>query len=418
MKVFWAWQADLPGKISRHFIRSALEEAIDRLKQPRDIEEPPEESRRDSLHLDYDTKGLKGAPEVAHEIFTKIAAAAVVVADVTPIGRGPDRPDKDGKPQEPKPLMNPNVAIELGYAFGKLGTESFLPILNKAYGDESSLPFDIIHRRHPIAFNLSENATKAAIEREKKNLVEQLVTALGAYLTDEAGHDVAPRFNAAQAKKGKAAFFSDGEELARIERSTITYTYTMPFQRALYMRIYPCKPLDGNLDIHRIKEAVNWCGQFGQQDGTAIILENKYGVIVGSVRSVTFFVAVLQYFRTGEIWGVNTDILNERDRYLYTELLESIFIDGLRFAMQFHKKVGGIGPPFRVEVGLVGCAGWKIAHIGFPLDNPPVLASDEITHSAVLNQVDEQTQRSFLMAYFEKLNKDSGVPRPKGLYGR
>src|SRR5260221_5315209 len=53
------------------------------------------------------------------------------------------RSDKDGKPQEPKPLMNPNVAIELGYAFGKLGTESFLPILNKAYGDESSLPFDI-----------------------------------------------------------------------------------------------------------------------------------------------------------------------------------------------------------------------------------------------------------------------------------
>jgi hypothetical protein len=125
MKVFWAWQADLPGKISRHFIRSALEEAIDRLKQPRDIEEPPQESRRDGLHLDHDTKGLKGAPEVADEIFKKIAAATVVVADVTPIGRGPDRPDKDGKPLEPKPLMNPNVAIELGYAFGKLGTESF-----------------------------------------------------------------------------------------------------------------------------------------------------------------------------------------------------------------------------------------------------------------------------------------------------
>jgi hypothetical protein len=88
MKVFWAWQADLPGKISRHFIRSALEEAIDRLKQPRDIEEPPEQSRRDRLHLDHDTKGLKGAPEIAHEIFKKIDTATVVVADVTPIGRG------------------------------------------------------------------------------------------------------------------------------------------------------------------------------------------------------------------------------------------------------------------------------------------------------------------------------------------
>ena len=81
------------------------------------------------------------SPEIAHEIFKKIAAATVVVADVTPVGRGPDRPDKDGKPQNPKPLMNPNVAIELGYAYGKLNTESFLAVLNEAYGDVDSLPF-------------------------------------------------------------------------------------------------------------------------------------------------------------------------------------------------------------------------------------------------------------------------------------
>jgi hypothetical protein len=53
-----------------------------RLKQPRDIEEPPEESRRTDLHLDHDTKGLKGSPEVAHEIFKKISVSTVVVADV------------------------------------------------------------------------------------------------------------------------------------------------------------------------------------------------------------------------------------------------------------------------------------------------------------------------------------------------
>src|SRR5260221_5967170 len=149
MKVFWAWQADLPGKISRHLIREALEEAIEQLRQPRDIEEPDAESRRGDLHLDHDTKGLKGSPEIAHEIFKKIAAATVVVADVTPVGRGPDRPDKDGKPQKPKPLMNPNVAIELGYAYGKLSTESFLAVINEAYGNVDSLPFDIIHRRYP-----------------------------------------------------------------------------------------------------------------------------------------------------------------------------------------------------------------------------------------------------------------------------
>src|SRR5689334_11472289 len=138
MKVFWAWQADIPGKIARHFVRDALEEAIDRLKQPRDIEEPPEESRRNDLHLDHDTKGLKGSPEIAAEIFKKIDAAAVVVADVTPVGTAPA---KEG--ETPKPLMNPNVAIELGYAFGKLGTDCFLPVLNTAFGNVQGLPFDI-----------------------------------------------------------------------------------------------------------------------------------------------------------------------------------------------------------------------------------------------------------------------------------
>jgi hypothetical protein len=91
MKVFWAWPSDRPGKISRHFVREALEGAIERLKQPKDIEEPPEEARRNDLHLDHDTKGLSGSPEIAHEIFSKIAAAAVFVADMTPVGQGRGR---------------------------------------------------------------------------------------------------------------------------------------------------------------------------------------------------------------------------------------------------------------------------------------------------------------------------------------
>ena len=34
-------ESRLPGKISRHVVRAALEEPIEQLKQPRDIEEPP-----------------------------------------------------------------------------------------------------------------------------------------------------------------------------------------------------------------------------------------------------------------------------------------------------------------------------------------------------------------------------------------
>jgi hypothetical protein len=48
MKIFWAWQFDLPGKIARHFIRDALEAAIAQANQSNDIEEP------DGIHSIFD----------------------------------------------------------------------------------------------------------------------------------------------------------------------------------------------------------------------------------------------------------------------------------------------------------------------------------------------------------------------------
>jgi hypothetical protein len=89
MKVFWAWQSDLPGKTGRHFVRDALEEAIERIKERRDIEEPDEQFQ-DEIHLDHDRKGLSGSPDLATEILRKIDASRVFVGDVTPVGKTAD----------------------------------------------------------------------------------------------------------------------------------------------------------------------------------------------------------------------------------------------------------------------------------------------------------------------------------------
>jgi hypothetical protein len=45
MKIFWAWQSDLPGETNRHFIKSCLEAAIDKLNEAREISEPDEQLR-------------------------------------------------------------------------------------------------------------------------------------------------------------------------------------------------------------------------------------------------------------------------------------------------------------------------------------------------------------------------------------
>jgi hypothetical protein len=43
---------------------------------------------------------------------------------------------------------------------------------------------------------------------------------------------------------------------------------------------------------------------------------------------------------------------------------------------------------------------------------------DRVVHPAVLYKADPATQLECLMAFFEKLNANTGNPRPKGLYGR
>jgi hypothetical protein len=208
--------------------------------------------------------------------------------------------------------------------------------------------------------------------------------------------------------------------LARLEQPEANFT--MPFRRVFYMRIIPRKHLDGHLDLHLLKQNVGRYGQFGLPSGS-FVQENKYGVLVGSpAGNTTNLDSLLQYFRTGEILGINAEILRQGERgrfqYLYTQPFENTIITGLTLAMQFHKEISRIAPPFRVEVGLVGVAGRMIANTHAVLNNLPVLASGAIVHSALLHKADDQTQKSFLMEFFEKVNKDTGVPRQKGLYGR
>ena len=124
MKVFWFWQSDHDGKISHYLIRDALEAAIEKLKLPQDIGEPTEAERRANLELDHDTKGETGWTDIADSIFKKIENSAVFVADVTPVGRTSLRPGN--KRAAAKPIMNPNVAIELGYAIKALTWSSCL----------------------------------------------------------------------------------------------------------------------------------------------------------------------------------------------------------------------------------------------------------------------------------------------------
>jgi hypothetical protein len=102
----------------------------------------------------------------------KIRESAVLVADVTPVGM-----TKDGKK-----VMNPNVAIELGYALDCIGDKGLLMLLNTAYGDRNSLPFDLRHKAGPIMFELTETASKSEQKKVQAELVAELKGAIRASL--------------------------------------------------------------------------------------------------------------------------------------------------------------------------------------------------------------------------------------------
>ena len=230
MKIFWSWQSDTPGKVSRHFVRDALRLAIEALKQAPDVEEPTAAETRESIHLDHDRQGVTGSPDLARTIFEKIDRAAVFVADVTLVGTS-----DDGS----KRLINPNVAIEYGHAHHALGDEAILMVQNTHCGDRDALPFDLKHKAGPIQYRLAPDAKKTEIEAEQKSLVGQFITALRPFVERRSAQAVAP-FQEKASTDTPAVFFEAGEVLGRIGVGTvdeIEYRFAEP--RAFYLRLIP-----------------------------------------------------------------------------------------------------------------------------------------------------------------------------------
>lgn len=161
MKVFYSWQSDTPTNAGRTFIRRALEAAVAGLEL--------EDAER--IDIDQDTAGVLGSPVVADTIFRKIREATVVISDVTLTSQTPGG----------KRACNSNVAIELGYALGIRGDEVLLKVMNTYYGLAKDLPFDLAHRRWPVQFRLSPDASPGEHQATLKALSKELGQILRQY---------------------------------------------------------------------------------------------------------------------------------------------------------------------------------------------------------------------------------------------
>jgi hypothetical protein len=162
IKVFYAWQDDLPTEICRDFIRNAAEGACKILSRVK-----PE------YHLVLD-EGALGAPDmcdIPNTILKKIAACNIFLCDLTIVGSYTNRSSTQKK------VSNPNVCFEFGLAVAHHGFRRVIGVMNTAYGRPRDQVFDV-KRRWALRYNLPWGADTAAQDTARSQLTEKLVEAL------------------------------------------------------------------------------------------------------------------------------------------------------------------------------------------------------------------------------------------------
>lgn len=411
MKVFWSWQSDAPGKTGRHFVREALAAAIETLKQPPDIEEPSERERREAMHVDQDRAGVPGSPDLARTILDKIDASSVFVADVTPVGATFD---------ETKKLMNPNVAIELGFSLKALTDRALVMVMNEHYGTRDDLPFDLRHKAGPIRYRLAPEADKKAIEAAKRRLAGEFVIALRPYLSASAATS-GPTFKETQPKSNPAVYFDIGEHLARVGVAGIDEVqYSYSGTNGLYLRLIPTKTLAEPIRLSQLLELANsapflqpLCHDFRQ----SFRKSNKHGVIIFEPDGSPNPKFSTQVFHNGEIWGFNPLLLSHRElggALLPSEAIELTFRLALHQYLEFAVKYLKIDLPYTVEAGITGIEGAHIAVLDYRRWGP--IHQPHLSYRAVLHEISEQAGDRFLLDFFQRMYDLTGYPRPKGLY--
>lgn len=158
--VFYSWQSDLPNGTNRSFIETCLNKAIKDLR----VAQP----RLDPC-LDRDTTNVPGSPDIAATILDKIDNCDIFVCDISIVQAGK------------RPMPNPNVVFELGYAVKRLGWDRVICIANEHLGAVESLPFDVRQRRVKC-YTLSSETTERteiakALTRDLGRELEFILTA-------------------------------------------------------------------------------------------------------------------------------------------------------------------------------------------------------------------------------------------------
>jgi len=340
--IFWSWQSDLDGRVTRNLIRDALASAIEDLH-----------AELDERHeLTSDTQGVAGSPDIVATILSKIDAAAVFVGDVTPVAVSAGG----------RAVANPNVLIELGYAKKALGLNRVIIVWNTAFEGAhlDRLPFDMRGRRGPMSYHLPVGATTEELRAARDKLRKALAEALGLSIAVAAPAPVPDPLPEWQPSgpTSTALWFDDRSPLTINEDGTPGSKVVHPGPYG-YLRILPrgwTPPADFGQRATRPQilgatKGFSW----GMTRGGHIVYS-------GSLRapeklSLTNF--VMQFKTTGEIWSVTPFVTDgERGGPFFADA----FIRGAYKFIQAnvgHLAASGGRGPYQIRMGITDMSSFR-----------------------------------------------------------
>lgn len=307
MKIFWSWQSDIDGKISRHFIKDCLTESIEEIGNEILLDE--------RLEIDHDTKGVLGSPSITDTILQKITESNLFIGDVTPIALA----------ENGKKVMNPNVAIEMGYAISEKGDTNIITIMNTAFGKlPDDLPFDLRHKRGAITYFLKNQASKEQILDEKKKLIKIFKEVIKGYLSINPIKDLENAFNFDL--NGPGVFFDLEKPLLRMSKDGWSVVQDKEIMvkmenSYLYVKVIPKIELSfSKTDLTRAmidNSNFKIYPMFNNPDNTPVT--NKYGSIVFKfdAENKDYINDFTQLFKNGAIIGVTNSYLYYSRNILY-----------------------------------------------------------------------------------------------------
>lgn len=388
VSIFWSWQSDLPARETRDLARDALDAAI------KELAAEIEEAARPTLTSD--TKGVAGTPDIVATIFAKIEASAVFVADLTPVGNS----------IAGKPLANPNVMIELGYAKRALGPERIVLLWNTACPGTTpdALPFDLRGRRAPIGFNAPNGIERKNLTLVRQTLTKTLVEALRASIATVLTVEPAVRLRDPSATT-QALWFDPSEELTINEDGESGRKAVLPGPYA-YVRLLPS----------------SWRGSTSLGNEHLGILGHTMGYSWGMTRGgfITYTGSIrasgdsplrnftMQFRETGEIWGVDASMYNnEGEKYLYAfDLLRAWD----RFIERHISRLSSEGSRFPIT-GVIGVA--PIEGLVWPSNawqgRGPVALEENFEHPFSLSSASPADRRTILRAAWDALRCTFGI---------